>query len=172
MKSIKARDIMTPKPRMIKPTQTVQEAAEIMKEEDFGVLPVGTPEAVIGVITDRDITVRVTATGKDASKTPVQDVMTKKFISCNETDEIEHAAELMRHHDVSRVMVLRFDKASNYEAITGIITMADLLRNKGDRHKSDKVLHELLKPAHLQKQPSAREVAMADATPEYEGCDI
>lgn len=155
MKSIKARDIMTSNPRMIKPTQTVREAAKIMKEEDFGVLPVGTPEAVIGIITDRDITVRITAEGKDASKTLVQDAMTTKFICCNETDEIECAAELMRHHDVSRVMVTRFDKTANYETVTGIITMADLLRNKGDLHKSDKVLHELLRPARAQKKKAA-----------------
>ncbi len=144
MKSIKAKDIMTPNPRMIKPTQTVQEAAKIMQEEDFGVLPVGTLDKAVGVITDRDITVRVTAAGKDAAKTLVQDAMSKKFISCNEDAEIEHAAELMRHHDVSRILVCNFDKAANCEKITGIVTIADLLRNKGDRHKSDKVLHELL----------------------------
>lgn len=166
MQSIKARDIMTPKPRMIKPTQTVQEAAKIMKDEDFGVLPVGTPEAVIGVITDRDITVRVTAEGKDASKTKVEDVMTHKFITCEETDEIEHAAELMRHHDVSRVMVSRFDKAANYEAVTGIITMADLLRNKGDRRESDKVLHHLLGRKKPERKPK-----MGTAGAGSESCD-
>lgn len=138
---------MTPNPRMIKPTQTAQEAAKIMKEEDFGVLPVGTPDAALGIVTDRDITVRITAEGKDASKTQVQEIMTTKFITCQESDEIEHAAELMRKHDVSRIMVSRFDKTANYETVTGIITMADLLRNKGDFHKSDKVLHELLRPA-------------------------
>lgn len=171
MKSIKAKDIMTPNPRMIGPNQTVKEAARIMNEEDFGVLPVGTPEAVIGALTDRDITVRVTAEGKDPARTQVQDVMTHKFISCNEEDDIEHAAELMHKHGVSRVMVSRFDKASNYDAVTGIITMADLLRNKGDRHKSDKVLHELLRPAHAQKQPSSRKVAMAGAAAGCESCE-
>lgn len=138
MHLIKAKEIMTRNPRMIHPMQSVQEAAKIMKEEEFGVLPVGTPEAVIGMLTDRDITVRVTAEGADASKIKVQDVMTKKFITCNEEDDIERAADLMRKHDVSRVMVSNFDK------VTGIVTIADLLRNTGDRSESDKVLHHLL----------------------------
>lgn len=138
MRSIKAKDIMTKNPYMIAPDQTVQEAARIMKERNFGILPVGTPEAVIGMLTDRDITVRVTAEGKNAAKTLVQDVMSKQFVCCNEADDIERAAWLMRSHDVGRIMV------ANLDMVTGIITLADLLRNKGDLRKSDQILNELL----------------------------
>lgn len=131
MQTIKVKDVMSKNPVMVKPSQTVRAAATLMKDNDCGVLPVGEPKAVIGVITDRDITVRVTAEGKDAAKLRVEDVMTHKFITCNENDDIEHAAELMRKHDVSRVMV------SNFDSVTGIATLADLIRNRGDRLKSE-----------------------------------
>jgi CBS domain-containing protein len=144
--AIKVKDTMTANPVMVNPAQTVKEAARIMKENDCGVLPVGTPDAVIGVITDRDITIRVTAEGADASKVPVQSVMTHKFIVCNESDDIEHAAQLMRKHDVSRLMVSKFDK------VTGIVTIADLMRNTGNRHESNKVLHHLLGRKKPQKK--------------------
>lgn len=138
MHTIKVKEIMTRNPRMIKPSQTVKEAARIMKDEDIGVLPVGMPEKVLGVITDRDIAVRVTAEGEDPAKVKVEDAMTSGHIVCNEEDDIERAADLMRKHDVSRVLVADSGK------VTGIATIADLLRNRDDRQESDKVLHHLL----------------------------
>lgn len=160
MTSITIKESMTSSPIMVNPYRTVKEAASIMKKNDIGILPVGTPEAVIGIITDRDITVRVTAEGKDASKVKVQDAMTKKLIICDENDDIEHAAELMRKHDVSRIMVSKLDK------ITGIVTIADLLRNKGDRREGDKVLHHLLGRKTPQRKPS-----IAGAAAGYESYD-
>ena len=138
METMKVKAIMSATPAMVRPMQDVQEAASIMKENGCGILPVGTPEQVVGVITDRDIVMRVVAVGKDATITPVQEAMTHKFISCEESDTIDHAAELMRKHDVSRVLV------SHAGTVTGIVTIADLLRNKDDRNTSDKVLHMLL----------------------------
>lgn len=160
MKEITVKEVMTANPRMIKPTQTVKEAAKIMKEEGIGVLPVGIPEKVLGVITDRDITVRVTAEGADPAKVSVQEAMTHKFITCNENDSVERAAELMRKHDVSRVMV------SNFNTVTGIATIADLLRNKDDRRESDKVLHHLLGRKTPQRKPR-----MGTAGAGSESCD-
>lgn len=157
---IKVKEVMTRAPYIIKPTQTVMEAAKIMKENDFGVLPVGEPKAVIGVLTDRDITVRVTAQGKDAANVPVKEVMTQKFIVCNENDPIERAAELMRKHNVSRIMV------SNFDTLRGIVTIADLLRNTGDRRESDKVLHHLLGRKTSEKKPK-----MATPGANSESCD-
>lgn len=161
MTLITIKESMTRSPLMVKPEQTVKEAAIIMRKNDIGILPVGTPEAVIGIITDRDITIRVTAEGKDASKVKVQDVMTKKLIICDENDDIEHAAELMRKHDVSRIMVSKLDK------ITGIVTIADLLRNKGDRRESDKVLHHLLGRKTPQKK-----LSMAETAEGYENYEV
>lgn len=140
MKTIKVKDIMTPEPFTVPPTMVVSEVARRMKDIDCGVLPVGEADKIVGMITDRDITIRVTAEGKDPVKTLVQDVMTKKVHTCDEEDDIEDAAGKMRKYNVARLIVTNGGKA------TGIVTMTCLLRAHGDRHKGDKVLHQLVKP--------------------------
>jgi CBS domain-containing protein len=149
MRSIRVKEIMTAKPFIISPMETVKAAAKHMKKIDCGVLPVGVADKVIGIITDRDITIRVTAEGKDPSTITVQEVMTKELYTCDEKDDIEDAAEKMRKRDVSRLVVTKGKK------VTGIITMACLLRSNGHRRKSNKVLHELLRP-HPQKKQAAK----------------
>lgn len=139
MKTVKVKDVMTCEPELIRPTDSVKEAARRMKGVDCGVLPVGeSADKVIGMITDRDITIRVTAEGKDPAKTQVREVMTGKVYSCDEDDDIEEAAEKMRRHDVCRLVVNKGKRA------TGIVTQAELLRAHGDLKKGDQVLHELV----------------------------
>ena len=162
MQTLTVKEVMTASPVMIKPTQTVKEAASIMKENDCGVLPVGTPTKVLGMLTDRDIAIRLVAEGKDALKTQVQDIMSKQAFMCEESDSLENAAEHMRKHDVSRLIVC------DANLVTGIVTLACLLRNKGDRRRSDKVLHELLG----RKKPEKKQaVEMATAGAGCESCD-
>lgn len=148
MKTIRVKDIMTPEPFIVPPTMAVREAAKRMKDIDCGVLPVGDANKVLGMITDRDITLRVTAEGKDPAKTPVQEVMTKKVHTCEESDDIEDAADKMRKYDVARLVV------TNGKKTTGIVSMTCLLRAHGDRHKGDKVLHQLVKPQVCSTQKS------------------
>lgn len=138
MKSLTIKNVMTARPIMIKPEQTVKSAARMMKENNCGVLPVGTPAKVLGMLTDRDITVRLVAEGGDALLTPVNDIMSGQVFLCEEGDSLEDAARQMRKHDVSRLMV------SDGKMITGIVTLADLIRNTGKERASDEVLHELL----------------------------
>ncbi len=141
MKPIKVKDVMTFEPELIDPADSIKEAAKRMKGMDCGVLPVGEdPDKIIGMITDRDITIRVTAEGKDPAKTQVQEVMTRKVHCCDEEDDIEDAAEKMRMNSVCRLVVNKGKRA------TGIVTQAELLRAQGNRDKGDKVLHELVKP--------------------------
>ena len=149
MRSISVKEIMTAEPFIISPMETVKSAAKHMKKIDCGVLPVGIADKVIGIITDRDITIRVTAEGKDPGTITVQEVMTKKLYTCDEKDDIEDAAGEMRKRDVSRLVVTKGKK------VTGIITMACLLRSNGHRRKGNKVLHELLRP-QPQKKPAAK----------------
>src|SRR3989338_2317394 len=84
MSQIKVKDVMFTAPFMVRPTQRVIEAASLMEEIDCGILPVGEENKAVGIITDRDITLRVTAQGKDALRTPVKEVMTKSICICDE----------------------------------------------------------------------------------------
>lgn len=162
MQALTVKEVMTADPVMVKPTQTVKEAADIMKENDCGVLPIGTPTKVLGMLTDRDIAIRLVAEGRDASKTQVQEIMSRQVFMCEENDSLETAAEHMRRHDVCRLIVCDANLA------TGIVTLACLLRNKGDRRKSDRVLHELLGHKRPQRKQHVR---MATAGAGCESCD-
>ncbi len=114
-------EIMTPDPELIDPTATVRDAAQRMKNEDIGALPVGENDRLIGMVTDRDITVRAVAEGRDPSSTTVRDVMSEKIYYCFEDDDVEDAAKCMADNQVRRLPILNRDKR-----LTGIVSLADL----------------------------------------------
>jgi len=139
MQPITVIDVMHHGPFVISPEKTVEDAARLMKEENCGVLPVGGhSEKIVGIITDRDILLRVTAEGKDASKTLISEVMTQEVQSCDGHTSLEDAAEQMSEHNIRRLIVITKDRAM------GIVTLAELLRNQGNWRISDRVLHKLL----------------------------
>jgi predicted transcriptional regulator len=130
----KVKDAMHPNPHIIQPKDTVKEAAKHMKQKNCGVLPVGSADHIEGMITDRDITIRIIAEGKDPEKTHVEDVMTKKIHTCEEDDDLVKASEIMMKHEVGRLVVVNKSKK-----VTGILTQAGLL----SQCKDHKVLEAL-----------------------------
>lgn len=132
------KDIMTPNPVFIDPRKTIREATQCMKENNCGVLPVGIPEKVLGIVTDRDVAIRAVAAGLEPHCTHVMDIMTEETYSCERDDDLRTAAERMRKHDISRLLV------TDGRKVVGIVTLADLIRTTGNEELSDKVLHELL----------------------------
>jgi len=119
--AMRISEIMTPDPELIDPTATVRDAAQRMKNEDIGALPVGENDRLIGMVTDRDITVRAVAEGRDPSSTTVRDVMSEKIYYCFEDDDVEDAAKCMADNQVRRLPILNRDKR-----LTGIVSLADL----------------------------------------------
>lgn len=127
MRNAKVKDFMTSEAVMIAPTATLKDAAAQMKNVDCGVLPVGTPDDVKGIITDRDIVIRAVAKGKDITKEKVMDYMTTQVFGCNENDVLEDAAAKMRMHKVSRLIV-RNSKGT----VKGVLSFGGLLRKQAD----------------------------------------
>ena len=101
----------------------VCEAAEMMGELDVGALPVGAPDRLEGVVTDRDLLYRVVARGLDASAVRVRDVMSRPVIACHEDDTVRAVLDMMASHHIRRIPVL--DAA---DKVTGWVTLADLSR--------------------------------------------
>src|ERR1035437_8463518 len=101
MKNVTVKDLMVKNPVLISPDTTLQEAAAKMKSIDCGILPVGTKNKVMGMITDRDIVVRALSESLDPMEEKVGDHMTTKVLFCKETDTIKQAAALMKKHGVS-----------------------------------------------------------------------
>jgi CBS domain-containing protein len=115
------KDVMTTKVQLTDPSAKLKEAAISMRDGDFGLLPVGANDRLVGTITDRDIAVRAVAEGKDPNTTTVGDVMSEGIHYCFEDQEVEDAARLMSEAQVRRLPVLNRDKR-----LVGIVALADL----------------------------------------------
>jgi CBS domain-containing protein len=119
---MKLAAIMTGGIETITPHASLAEAAKKMASQDIGSLPVcDEPRRVVGIITDRDITVRAVARGMDPNQTRVEDVMTRDVLSCSSESEVEDACELMERRQVRRLLVTGQD-----EAPVGIVSLGDI----------------------------------------------
>ncbi|WP_448203278.1 CBS domain-containing protein [Azospirillum sp. sgz302134] len=116
-------DIMAKALEFIAPDATVQEAAVLMGELDVGALPVGSPEDLQGIVTDRDILFRVVAEGGDNARTRVRDVMSTTVFSCRETDTLATAMDIMGSYHVRRLPVL-----NEAGLVVGWVTLTDVSR--------------------------------------------
>jgi CBS domain-containing protein len=123
--NMRAADIMTEEPETVSPDTTLAEVAQKMRDLDVGIIPVvenDQSRRLRGVVTDRDITIRATAEGKDARSTRVSEVMTMEVGTVNKNDRVRDVLEVMRRERVKRVPVT--DREGR---LVGIIAEADLL---------------------------------------------
>ena len=138
---MKISEVMTRKPEVVRPDATIQDAARKMDEFNIGSLPVCDGERLVGMITDRDITVRATAAGCDPKTTLVGDAMSQDVICCYEDQDVREAAELMKQKQVRRLLVL--DRADD---LVGIVSLGDLATEAGDQGQPGEVLREVSEP--------------------------
>ena len=115
------RDVMTPDPVCVSQGDTIREVARIMAREDTGVVPVVDGKKIIGMITDRDIVVRLVAEGRDPANAHVNEAMTKNVRAVKENDSVNDALNMMSSAQVRRVPVV-----NDSNEIVGIVSMKDL----------------------------------------------
>jgi CBS domain-containing protein len=113
------REVMTPNPRSVSPSDSIQNAACIMRDEDAGAVPVVDNGRAVGIVTDRDIVVRVVAQGGQVSG-PVSDIVTGSLVSATPDMSTREAAELMSEHQVRRLPVVEGER------LVGIVSIGDL----------------------------------------------
>lgn len=135
---MKAKEIMTTNPEIISPTTTLNEAAEKMRNQDIGFLPIGKNDRLIGAITDRDIVIRGLALGKDSTKSTVKDIMSDEIRYCFENDSLEKVADMMSDLQIRRLAVLNDQKR-----IVGIISLGDVACKSQDDKLTGKVTAEV-----------------------------
>jgi len=133
------KEVMTRHVEVVHPDDTVHAAAEKMKQLDIGPLPVCDGDRLVGMLTDRDITVRATAEGHDPKKVQVRDVMTPDIIYCFEDQEVHEAARIMQEQQIRRLVVLNRDKR-----LVGIVSLGDLAVHTGEEDLADEELGETL----------------------------
>src|SRR6266511_172695 len=122
-------DVMTGGVECAAPEDSLAQAATRMKDLDVGALPVcGANDKLVGMVTDRDITVRATAGACDPCGTSVRDVMTPYIVYCFEDDDVHEAARMMEEKQIRRLAVLNRDKR-----LVGIVSLGDLAIKAGDQ---------------------------------------
>lgn len=132
------RDIMNKKVDVIHYDKTVKDAAKMMAVSNCGALPVERADKMVGMVTDRDIAVRVVAEGKDPSKTKVQDCMTKGIDYCFEEDHVEDVAEKMASAKHRRIPVVNKNKR-----LVGIVSLSDLAATARDKDLTQKTMERI-----------------------------
>ena len=118
-------EVMTPDVVIASPDDTLQHAAEMMVDIDAGVLPVGEKDRLVGMLTDRDITVRAVAAGKSPADCKVREVMSPEIKYIYEDESLEDAARNMSELQIRRLPVLSRDKR-----LVGIVSLGDLALKK------------------------------------------
>jgi len=135
------RDLMSRDVKVISPDMTIGEAAKKMRDGDFGMMPVGEHDRMIGTISDRDIAIRAVAEGKEAG-TKVRDVMSEGIIWVYEDDSVEQVATIMSKHQVRRLPVVNRDKR-----LVGIVALGDFAVESSEIQPAAKALSEISKPS-------------------------
>ena len=138
----KISEVMSTDVHVISPDATIEEAAQEMRDGDFGLLPVAEDEdeQLLGVITDRDIAVRAVAEGKDPD-TPVEEVMSEGVIWVEEDDSIEDAAQIMSDHQIRRLPVVDADKR-----LVGVVSLGDFAVDSADIGPVAEALSDISSP--------------------------
>jgi CBS domain-containing protein len=149
---MKIMEILTADPEVISPNAGLVEAAQRMKELNIGALPVCDGERLVGMITDRDVTIRAVAEGRDLKKTKVRDVMTSDIVCCFGDQELSEAAALMENLQIRRLPILDEGKK-----LTGIVALGDI----AVRGKNEKVAEEILECVSESEPTAAKRNAIS-----------
>ena len=147
---MKIRDAMTRDVRMVRPDQTIRDAAQLMAQMDIGSLPVQDNDRLVGMITDRDIAVRAIAQGKGADAR-VGDVMTNEIKYCYDDQTVEEVTRNMGEQRLRRLPVMNRDKR-----LVGILSLGDLAREDECQDEAGEALSGISRPGGEHSQSVQR----------------
>lgn len=145
---MKLKDVMTHDVQVIEPDAALDEAAELMRRLDAGALPVCDGERLVGMVTDRDLTVRATADGVDPKQVTVRQVMTPDAAYGFDDQDVSDAARIMEEKQIRRLVVLDHDKR-----LVGIVSLGDLAIKGSDGAIKQEVLEHVSEPSEQSRQP-------------------
>lgn len=134
-------EIMTKNPECCLPSDTVIKAAKLMKSEDVGPIPIVADKdgkKLTGIVTDRDLAIKVIAEARDPNTTRLKDVMSDNVVSCQESDDVDKVLKLMEDNQVRRIPVV-----GKNDRLLGIIAQADVATRLGEPGKTGKVVEQI-----------------------------
>jgi CBS domain-containing protein len=142
---MKCREVMTDNPVCCLPHDSVSQVARVMRREHIGPVPVVTNEQtreIIGIVTDRDLAIKVVAEGRDPNRTTVGDVMTHTIVVCRDDDDLSSAIAAMEEYQIRRVPVI--DQGGR---LVGIISQADVATRFHEREITAEMVEEISRAA-------------------------
>jgi CBS domain-containing protein len=131
------KDVMTSNPCSIDADKSVAYAAKMLRDEDVGVAPIVEGDKLIGMLTDRDIAIRVVAEGRDPDEVTVRDVASKQVVTIDPQQDLDEALRVMAKHKVRRLPVVEEDGK-----LVGVVAQADVAR-EGDDVQTGKLVEEI-----------------------------
>lgn len=135
------KDLMSRDVQLVSPEMSIKEAAIKMRDGDFGMMPVGEADRMIGTISDRDIAIRAVASDKGPD-TKVRDTMTAGVAWAYETDSVDKAVKIMSERQVRRLPVVDANKR-----LVGIVALGDLAVKDSEKEPAAEALSEISKPS-------------------------
>ena len=137
------REVMTSDVKCCLSTDTADLAAQLMKDENIGAVPITEAGSgrLVGIVTDRDLAVKVVADGRDPKSTRVSDVMTSKLVTCSPSDGFDKAIESMQMHQIRRIAV-----CDDTGRIVGIIAQADVATKSNEPRKTAEMVEKISEP--------------------------
>ena len=138
-------DVMTKDPTCCLISDPVSRAAQIMRDEDVGSVPVvddATTKRLVGILTDRDIVIQVIADGKNSGDVRVEEVMSRNPVTCKAEEDIQNAMDRMSQHQIRRIPVV-----DGRDRLQGIISQADLATRVDRPDKTADMLEDISQPA-------------------------
>jgi CBS domain-containing protein len=130
------KEVMTRDVRACEPNATVADAAKVMAQEDVGPVPIVEDGRLIGIVTDRDIVVRVVAEGRDPNATTVSEIASTELVTVSPDDDLDEALKLLAERQIRRLPVVEGDR------LVGIVAQADIARLGKDK-KTGEVVEEI-----------------------------
>jgi CBS domain-containing protein len=133
------RDVMTSKLCTIDADKSVAYAAKMMQKEDVGLAPIVEGDKLIGMLTDRDIAIRVVAEGRNPDQVKVHEVASKQVVTIDPQQDLDEALRIMAKHQVRRLPVVQEDGK-----LVGVVAQAEIAR-EGDDAQTGKLVEEISK---------------------------
>ena len=142
---MKAQDIMSRNPATVTPETPITDAARLMKNENVGIVPVvesTSSRKLVGVVTDRDIAVRVVAEGRDGMTTSVGHIMSSDVRTCTPDTSVDDVMDVMGKEQVRRIPIVD-DRGS----LVGIVAQADVVLEAKDDKKAERTVEKISQPS-------------------------
>jgi CBS domain-containing protein len=137
----KCNEVMTKNPVCCRPDDMVVKVAQLMQSENIGSIPVIENERtlkLVGIVTDRDLALKIVAKGQDAKSTKVEAVMTRQIVTCRIGDDLQMALDAMAEHQLRRIPIVDED-----DKIVGIIAQADVATRVNQPEKTAAMVKEI-----------------------------